>query len=94
MPSKIFSGRGDCPAYQSNAVAAHCAAGIRELHSKGGEGHLDEQFTDLELREIAAAINTKLNEIDESFKRERALISMTSHELRRPVSAVYGLTKP
>lgn len=66
------------------------AASIDELHKSGMGGRLNEQFTDLELNEIAAAINTNLNQVEESFKRERALISMASHELRTPVSVVLG----
>lgn len=63
---------------------------IHELRDSGMAGRLDEQFADHELNEIAAAINNNLNQVEESFRRERALISMASHELRTPVSVVLG----
>ena len=66
------------------------ASAIHELRNAGMSGRLDEQFTDLELGEIAAAVNTSLDQLEESFSRERALISMASHELRTPVSVVLG----
>ena len=66
------------------------ATAIHELRDSGMAGRLDEQFADHELNEIAAAINTNLDQVEESFRRERALISMASHELRTPVSVVLG----
>jgi len=66
------------------------ADAIHELRGGGMEGRLNEQYTDHELNEIAAAINTNLNQVEESFNRERALTSMASHELRTPVSVVLG----
>ncbi len=67
-------------------------AAIHELRESDMTGRLDEQFADLELNEIASAINTNLDQVEESFRRERALISMASHELRTPVSVVLGAT--
>ncbi len=66
------------------------ASAINDLRNGDMTGRLDEQFTDIELGEIAAAVNTGLDQLEESFTRERALISMASHELRTPVSVVLG----
>jgi signal transduction histidine kinase len=66
------------------------AGAIHELRDSGMAGRLDEQYADHELNEIAAAINITLDQVEESFRRERALISMASHELRTPVSVVLG----
>lgn len=66
------------------------ATDIHELRDGGMEGRLDDCYPDRELNEIAGAINANLKQVEASFKRERSLISMASHELRTPVSVVLG----
>lgn len=63
---------------------------IRHLEP-GSQGHrLPEDFKDQELKAIATTMNKFLDSLEEHIKREKSLISMTSHELRTPVTVISG----
>lgn len=51
---------------------------------------VSENYHDQELYSIATTFNTYLNTMDEYVKREQMLTSMASHELRTPISVVFG----
>lgn len=51
---------------------------------------IPEEFEDAELNQIAHAVNTLIQQLEENLQREKALVSMASHELRTPVAVILG----
>ncbi len=51
---------------------------------------LSLSYQDSELRSIAEAFNVFLGELEAFVKREQALLSLASHELRTPIAVVSG----
>jgi signal transduction histidine kinase len=51
---------------------------------------LSLSYQDSELRSIAEAFNIFLGELESFVKREQALLSLASHELRTPIAVVSG----
>lgn len=69
------------------------AQAIDNIDSENTASRLDENFVDIELNAVAAAINEYRTRIDASVAREKNLISMASHELRTPVAVVLGAAR-
>ncbi|MCB1615911.1 MAG: HAMP domain-containing histidine kinase, partial [Pseudomonadales bacterium] len=63
---------------------------LRKIGPHSTEQHIEAEFIDDELNEIACSVNELLDRISEQLKRENSLISMASHELRTPVAVVLG----
>lgn len=51
---------------------------------------VDNDYQEIELNEIAGAINSFIAEIDAFIQRERRLLSLASHELRTPITTISG----
>ena len=51
---------------------------------------VDNNYGEIELNEIAAAINGFITEIDAFVQRERLLLNLASHELRTPIATISG----
>ena len=63
---------------------------IESLPTDNLHACLMEDFPDIELNTIAHAINGQLQKSENLFLRERALVSMASHELRTPIAVIAG----
>lgn len=61
-------------------------------HLRSGEAgvRIEQNFADSELNQIAAAVNSLIEQIDARIKQEKNFIAMASHELRTPIAVVLG----
>lgn len=51
---------------------------------------IEPQYEEVELAAIASTLNGLLSDLDDYVKREKALVSVASHELRTPVAVIAG----
>ena len=65
-------------------------ADIRNINQGEPTTYLPIGYKDQELNEVSVILNRYLVSIDEMVVRERAMITMASHELRTPVSVILG----
>lgn len=73
---------------------------LRPLHELTGEirniepgtaiNRIQRDYRERELAEIARTLNEMLDALDAYVKREKALVSLASHELRTPVAVIAG----
>jgi signal transduction histidine kinase len=63
---------------------------VGDLKSGNSIVRIDQTFPDTELNQIAIAVNTLIEQIDNGIKHEKNFIAMTSHELRTPIAVVLG----
>lgn len=63
---------------------------IARIHPETTLHRIESTYHDLELAEIARTLNNLLDALDQYVKREKALVSLASHELRTPVAVIAG----
>ncbi|PTD96837.1 HAMP domain-containing sensor histidine kinase [Pseudothauera lacus] len=63
---------------------------IARLRPGGAMTRIEGHYRDAELADIAATLNRLLDALDAYVRREKALVSMASHELRTPVAVIAG----
>lgn len=63
---------------------------LDQLQTGSNSVVIPENFEDAEVNQIARAVNTLIRELEDNLKREKALVSMASHELRTPVAVILG----
>ena len=61
-----------------------------EITAESLSARLDTMDTQDELMDLTDRINSMLDDIDETFQRQRNFVSDASHELRTPISVVQG----
>ena len=77
----------------SRKIVAPLRSLAREIrHAQGGKDFrlTEDEFEDRELGEIATVFNEFIGQLSQYVERERALVSMASHELKTPVSVILG----
>lgn len=63
---------------------------IRKVRPDSSFKPIPANYADIELNEIARVLNDLLAALDAYVKREKALISLASHELRTPIAVISG----
>ncbi|MCL7944219.1 HAMP domain-containing sensor histidine kinase [Marinobacter sp. ATCH36] len=63
---------------------------IKTIRPDSSLKRIPAQYADEELNEIARVLNEMLKELDTYVRREKALVSLASHELRTPIAVISG----
>lgn len=63
---------------------------IRRIEPGSRISRVEDGYRDAELADIARTLNELLGALDEYVRREKALVSLASHELRTPVAVIAG----
>lgn len=63
---------------------------IRKIQPDSSFTRIPVHYADVELNEIARVLNDLLAALDTYVRREKALVSLASHELRTPIAVISG----
>lgn len=63
---------------------------IRKIRPDSSFKRIPAHYADVELNEIARVLNDLLAALDTYVRREKALVSLASHELRTPIAVISG----
>lgn len=63
---------------------------IKAIRPDSSFKRVPAHYADEELNEIAGVLNNLLKELDTYVRREKALVSLASHELRTPIAVISG----
>ncbi len=66
---------------------------VKLISEKNLSERIDPEKVDIELKELAIAINETFDRLKMAFERQKKFISYVSHELRTPVSGIKLLTE-
>ena len=90
MASKADSLGARDAARQDPAALADLAGAIDRINISRLDTRISIEDCPEELRELAMAINTMLDHIEESYRQQARFVSDASHELRTPIAVIKG----